>query len=94
MSYFDDLKKEILNKHGCESVHMGTVAIIDIPEGTHGRTVVEVFDLLGHPKTDTCYAWRGPATGGDAEITTVLRIAPITNAKKAVMAELAAALHR
>jgi hypothetical protein len=92
MSYLDDLKKEILEKHGCRSIHIATVSIIDLPEGSGGKTVVEVFDLPGHPKTDTCYAWRNAKSGvgTDGEISTVLRLAPITNAKKAVLAELAA----
>lgn len=92
MTNFDDLQEKILEKHGSRSIHLATVAVINLPEGSPGMVIVEVFDLLDHPEAETIYAWRRAATdfGAEGEIITVLRIAPITNAKKAVWAVLAA----
>lgn len=80
-----------MDKHGCKSVHIGTATFADLPEGSGRKTVVEIFEVLEHPMTDVCYAWRpeNPASASEpAEITTALRLPPITDAKKAVMAEL------
>jgi hypothetical protein len=67
MSNFDEIQEEILEKHGSRSTHMATVAVIELPEGSPGMVVVEVFDLLDHPKAETIYAWRrtGAAVGTD-----------------------------
>jgi hypothetical protein len=92
MTILDDLQKEIMDEHGSRSIHLATVAVINLPEGYPGMVVVEVFDLLDHPEAETIYAWRRAGTdfGKEGEIITVLRIAPITNAKKAVWADIAA----
>ena len=58
MSYIEDLKDVIRKLHGVESTHLESVPVT---ENFNGQTVwdgiVEVFQLHGHPKADTAYAW-------------------------------------
>jgi hypothetical protein len=43
--------------------------------------VVEVFDLIGHPKAKRCYAW---TYGEPEQFITVLEIPPVMDAQSAV----------
>ncbi len=52
------LGKAILNLHGCDSTWVGAVRV---KETLNGETVweglVQVFNLIDHPKATVCYAW-------------------------------------
>ena len=68
--------------HGCESFHVGSVAVTD----TRGKSVlqqVEVFALEDHPSAERAYAWTKFASGGPLYIT-VLGLDPIGTAADAV----------
>ena len=44
--------------HGCESLHVESVAVKEVFEGqTAWETKVEVFDLIGHRQAKRAYAW-------------------------------------
>ena len=68
--------------HGCDSMHVMPIAIREDFEGkTVWRGVVEVFDLIGHPKAKRCYAW---TYGDPEEFITILELPPVTDAQSAV----------
>src|SRR4030095_15815373 len=44
--------------HGCESLHVESVAVKEVFEDqTEWETKVEVFDLVGHRQAKRAYAW-------------------------------------
>jgi hypothetical protein len=52
------LQKAILDLHGCKTTWIESVPIKEVFEGeTVWEGVVQVFDLIGHPKATRCYAW-------------------------------------
>jgi len=73
-------------------MHVQTVPVKEVFRGkTAWDGDVEVFDLIGHPKAQHCYAWGHPEGNGKGfEITTVLELPPVTSPKTAVMAAIAA----
>ena len=79
MNYIESIQDAIRRLHGCESRHVESVPV---HEEFRGQTVwdgiVEVFDLIGHPKAKQCYAW-GHRSGTRmirAHYVVVLKIAP------------------
>jgi len=58
MDYVGELRTVIKELHGVESKHIESVPV---KETFQGRTVwegiIEVFDLIGHPKATRVYAW-------------------------------------
>lgn len=58
MKHIEVLKNVIWELHGAEATHRESVPVKETWRGqTVWDGVVEVFDLKGHPKTDTAYAW-------------------------------------
>ncbi len=58
MKHINDLKHVIWKLHGAEATHRESVPVTETFQGkTMWDGIVEVFDLHGHPKTDTAYAW-------------------------------------
>jgi hypothetical protein len=58
MTYIEELKTIIHKLHGAEATHRESVPVTEVFAGqTVWDGIVEVFDLKGHPKTDTAYAW-------------------------------------
>ncbi len=54
----DALKKAILDLHGCKSIWVESVPVKEVFEGeTVWEGIVQVFDLIDHPKATRCYAW-------------------------------------
>ncbi len=52
------LMKAILNLHGCDSTWTGAVRVKETFEGeTVWEGLVQVFNLIDHPKAKRCYAW-------------------------------------
>jgi len=88
MTAIEELRDVIHKLHGVQATHRESVPV---KETWKGRTiwdgVVEVFDLHGHPETDTVYAWMHD-TGDPAKPlpVTVLHIHPALSPAKAVRA--------
>ncbi len=57
MSTIEQLKDVIRHLHGAEPSHVESVPIMEQFNGeTIWQGIVEVFDLVGHPKTGRVYA--------------------------------------
>ena len=58
MSYLSELQDVIKRLHGVESKHIQSVPVKEIFQGkTVWEGIVEVFELVGHPKASKVYAW-------------------------------------
>ena len=91
MEYIEALKATILRLHGCQADHIKTVPVT---ETFQDRIVwqgdVEVFNIRGHPKASTCYAW-AHASGSDDQgkrYVAVLAIPPVDSPQTAVKAAI------
>lgn len=52
------LAKAILDLHNCKAIWIESVPVKETFEGeTVWEGVVQVFDLIDHPKAKRCYAW-------------------------------------
>ena len=83
------LKLLIERKHRCHARHVGVRTIVEpLPDGSTWRGTVDVFDLMGQPLADRCYAWIEQR--GDRSLSfTRLKIPPVRSAQTAVRAALA-----
>jgi hypothetical protein len=86
MAEIDELRKAILDLHGCDSRHLGSVRIKETFQHLTWDGIVEIFFVINHPEAKEVYAWRNTA---DNETTTILAISPIESASDAVRAYLA-----
>jgi hypothetical protein len=91
MTKIEELKDVIRKLHGVESTHRESVPVKEVFNGeTVWEGIVEVFDLIGHPKAATVYAWTNET--GDPENpkhhVTVLHLGPIRSAAEAVKAAI------
>jgi hypothetical protein len=91
-AYIEELRDAIRKLHGVESRHIESVSVKEEFQGkTVWEGVVEVFELIGHPKASRLYAWSHET--GDLKKpkrhVTVLHIAPILSAEAAVKAAIA-----
>jgi hypothetical protein len=85
-----ELKDAIRATHGCESLHVESVPVKEVFEGeTAWEGTVEVFDLVGHPEAQRCYAW-SYQDGDQNKIITVLGISPVGSPESAVKVAIAA----
>ena len=84
------LKDAIRATHGCESLHVESVPVVEQFENEIAwQGTVEVFDLVGHPEAKRAYAWT--YRDGDQDKTVaVLEIPPVDSAKTAVKVTIAA----
>jgi hypothetical protein len=58
LTYIDELRDVIRRLHGVDSTHIESVPIKEEFQGkTVWEGIVEVFDLIGHPKATRLYAW-------------------------------------
>ena len=91
MTYIEELQDVIKRLHGVESRHLESVPI---KETFQGRTVwegiVEVFELIGHPKAAKVYAWAHDTDDPKRprRHVTVLHIAPVDSPIAAVRASI------
>ena len=80
-----DFQRAILDTHGCRSDLRERTSV---RLGLEGESVWEgrvlVFDLIGHPKALTCYAW-----AVDQELRTMLHEGPVKSPETAVRASMA-----
>jgi hypothetical protein len=95
MTYIEELKDVIRKLHGVESTHRESVPVKEVFNGkTVWDGIVEVFDLHGHPKANTAYAWTHATDDPDSpkRHVTVLHVppavSPITAVRAAIMQEL------
>ena len=89
MSYIEELRGIIKNLHGVDSRHVESVPVKEVFQGkTVWEGVVEVFELIGHPKAHRVYAWAHDGERAKESSVAVLHIAPITSAAAAVRAAL------
>lgn len=78
--YIAKLKDAIRATHGCGSRHFTTVPVTEIFRGKIAwQGEVEVFDLIKHPKAQSCYAW-GYDEGGKTRVTAVFGLPPVDSA--------------
>jgi hypothetical protein len=91
MTYVEELRDVIRRLHGVESTHLQSVPIKETFQGkTVWEGVVEVFEIIGHPKATRIYAWAHD-TGNPQNPrrhVTVLHIAPIDSPIAAVRASI------
>jgi predicted nucleotidyltransferase component of viral defense system len=83
------LKDAIRAMHGCESLHVESVAVKEVFEGqTAWETKVEVFDLVGHRQAKRAYAW-SYRDANQNKTFAVLEIPPVDSPESAVKVAIA-----
>jgi|SRR5208282_4161444 len=95
MTYIKELREVIRRLHGVEATHRQSVPVKEVFKGeTVWEGIVEVFDLHGHPKANTAYAWAHETDdpANPVQHVTVLQIppavSPITAVRVAIMQEM------
>jgi hypothetical protein len=89
--YLARLQTAVQHLHGCAAVHRETVPVHEV---FHGETVwkgdVEVYDLIGHPKSKRAYAWSHREGKNDEgqRFVAVLEIPPVDSAVTAVRVQV------
>lgn len=92
-SYSDSELSEVVRRmHGCRAILRERITIT---EGYGDRLVwqgvVRVFDIQGHPQTDTCYAWSSAVEGSTRRrYYAVLKLPPVDSPQDAVKAAIVA----
>lgn len=91
MKQIDELREAIRQMHGTDAKHVDSVRVKEMWQGnTVWEGIVEVFELVSHPKASKVYAWSHDT--GDPERpsrnVTVLHGGPITSALDAVRASI------
>ena len=91
MTPIEELQDVIRKLHHAEATHRESVAVKEVFNGeTVWEGIVEVFDLIGHPKASTVYAWTNET--GDPKKpkhhVTVLHLGPVKSAIDAVRAAI------
>lgn len=84
-----ELQAAIELRHLCKSVHRKTVFVHERAQTqeTVWSGYVQVFDLIGHPDAQTCYAWRDKHME-DVKIFTLLGNHVVTSPQRAVQAAI------
>jgi hypothetical protein len=90
MTYIEELRDVIRRLHGVESKHFESVPVKETFQGkTVWEGVVEVFELVGHPKAPWVYAWAHETDDPKKpRFVTVLHTGPITSPILAVRAAI------
>src|SRR5438132_11781340 len=91
MTYLEELRDVIRRLHGVDAQHVESVPVKETFQGkTVWEGVVEVFELVGHPKAPRAYAWAHDTDNPKQpqKHVTVLHIAPVTSAVAAVRAAI------
>jgi len=83
--------REIINNlYGSESEYVDSVLVRDVFNGeTVWEGVVEVFDLVDHPKASKCYVWAYPDNNKDTKYIAVINVPPINKPLDAIRAAIA-----
>ena len=89
MSYIEELQNVIRRLHGVESKHIESVPVKEEFQGkTVWEGIVEVFDLIEHPRAPRLYAWSHATDGPKKRHVTVLHLAPVDSPRTAVRAAI------
>lgn len=89
MTHIEELRDVIRRAHGVEAKHVDSVPIKEEHQGqTVWEGIVEVFQLMGHPKAMHVFAWSHDTDDGKKRHVTVLQIHPIMSAQDAVRAAI------
>jgi hypothetical protein len=89
LNYIDKLRETIRRLHGVEAKHVESVPVKETFQGkTVWEGVVEVFELIGHPKAPRAYAWTHDANSGKKCDVTVLHVPPVDSPLAAVRASI------
>jgi hypothetical protein len=85
-----ELLRTVEGMHHCKAHLAQSVPVLETFEGkTVWEGVVHVFDLTGHPKATTAYAWSSPIEGSDKRrFFAVLHLPPVTSPVEAVRAAI------
>jgi hypothetical protein len=90
VEYIEELRDVIKRLHGVDSKHVDSVPIKETFQGkTVWEGIVEVFELIEHPKSPRAYAWAYDT--GDPKKpkhVTVLHLGPVTSPLLAVRAAI------
>jgi hypothetical protein len=90
VTYIEELQDVIHHLHGVESCHVESVPITEQFQGkTVWKGIVEVFELIGHPKAPRVYAWAYETENPKRpRHVTVLHIPPVISPLLAVRAAI------
>lgn len=84
----DNLKKAVELAAECTARHSRSELVVETFQGQLvWEGMVEVFDLIGHPKAKRAYAWAYP-DGDETRFATALEIPPVVSAQTAVRAAI------
>jgi len=76
--------------HGATARHVESVPVREVfRKLVAWEGVVEVYDIVGHPRAKRCYAWT-IEDDGQLKTTTVLEIPPVDSPQTAVKIAIAA----
>jgi hypothetical protein len=85
-----ELRDAIRATHGCDSRHLQSVPVREVfNKLVAWEGVVEVFDLIDHPKAKRCYAWSFQ-DGKQTRFVAVLELPPVDSPESAVKVAIAA----
>jgi hypothetical protein len=85
------LQDAIRHMHGVESTWIESVEVDETFEGAQvWKGEVQVFDLVGHPTAQRCYAWSEASNGVKRRFFAALEVPPVDNAVAAVRASIVA----
>ncbi len=84
------MQKSILDLHGCKAKWIESVPVKEVFRGeTVWEGIVQVFDLIDHPKAKRCYAWSHELEGSKKRrFFAVLHQGPIDSPEAAVRAAI------
>lgn len=92
--YLEALQKAILDLHSCKATWIESVPVKEVFEGeTVWAGIVQVFDLIDHPKVKRCYAWSHELEGTrKKKFFAVLHQGMVDSPEKAVRAAIVSEL--
>jgi len=91
VTYIEELRDVIRRLHGVEAKHIESVPVKETFQGkTVWNGLVEVFELIGHPKASRVYAWVHDTDDPKQprRHVTVLHVHPVTSPTLAVRAAI------
>jgi hypothetical protein len=92
MDYLEELQDAIRRLHGVESEYVETVTVVEEFEGQiMWEGDVSVFKVIGHPQTDTAYAWKDYQEDKKRYVA-VLKLPPVNSPQLAVRAAVVATI--